>query len=338
MSCHERLLIGAGLLGEETRLLGSRPVGKGPLWDALVIDDYFSVARVGRASLARSEPSAASHALDSALRCYDKQGIMGSPEKDLRDELCGKAAGAEINSSLGALSRGHIVVSAPASKRLALSDLTLEVSALPSTTDCLHSCLLGAWTSVAMFRRPLVACFQHAYSLFPSSSIDPAMPKTVPLPRKVAQELQLVSVLAPLAASDVSVPFLASAFATDSSEYKGAFVSAPIPEDLCRALWLCSDRKGAYARLSTKPAAILSQHDPFYEEVGPTDLPPPGLRHVHLPGPWPTTSSFLSCLWALRKSVRSLPVWGTLSGPTSTSGFLLSLASKGSLCLSGLCT
>ena len=151
------------------------------------------------------------------------------PRKTCGTSFVGKAAGAEINSSLGALSRGHIVVSAPASKRLALSDLTLEVSALPSTTDCLHSCLLGAWTSVAMFRRPLVACFQHAYSLFPSSSIDPAMPKTVPLPRKVAQELQLVSVLAPLAASDVSVPFLASAFATDSSEYKGAFVSRAHP-------------------------------------------------------------------------------------------------------------
>ncbi|CAE7779878.1 unnamed protein product [Symbiodinium sp. CCMP2592] len=276
VACHERLLIGAGLLSEKNRLYGASPVGPGPFWDALVIDDYFSIARVPRASLRGSVPSPSSQALDVALECYEDAGLIGSPEKDLRDQPEGKAAGAEINSSLEALSRGHITVAAPAAKRLALSDLTLEISTMPATTDCLHACVLGAWTSIAMFRRPLVACFQHAYGLCPSSTVDSGCPKVVPLPRKVAAELQLVSVLAPVAVSDISVLFLPRLFATDSSESKGAFVSAAVPRDLSKSLWLCSDRKGAYSRMTTKAAAALQRHDPTHEEIGDCFSSPAG--------------------------------------------------------------
>ena len=119
-----------------------------------MIDDFFSIARVSQRSLRLGRPSPASEALDTALACYEGQGLLGSPEKE----------------------------------------------------DCLHSCLTGAWTSAAMYRRPVTACFQHAYSLFPASSLDPRSPKTVPLPRRVAMELQLVAVLGPLTAADVSVP------------------------------------------------------------------------------------------------------------------------------------
>ncbi|CAE7829752.1 unnamed protein product [Symbiodinium sp. CCMP2592] len=282
---HQQLLIGAGLLRDETRLLGGHPVGPGPVWDALVINDYFCVARTGRRSLLLGEPSASSSALDRALNCYAHSELIGSPEKDLRDELLGKAAGAEINSTPAAASRGHILVSAPASKRLALSELTLELSTFPATSDCLHSCLMGAWTSVALFRRPAVACFQHAYSLFPASSLEPSSPKTVPLPRRIAMELQLISLIAPLAVTDVSAPYIDRLYATDSSEHKGAYVSAAIPRELSESLWLCSDRKGAYARLASKAACILHRSDPLHEDVGhdPSEEPAEALLHAPRP-------------------------------------------------------
>ena len=58
VASHERLLIGAGLLKDEDRLQGSRPVGPGPCWDALVIDDYFCVARgLGRPFLFLAQSS-----------------------------------------------------------------------------------------------------------------------------------------------------------------------------------------------------------------------------------------------------------------------------------------
>ncbi|CAE7242937.1 unnamed protein product [Symbiodinium sp. CCMP2592] len=255
--------------------------GRGPLAAAL-IGNFFAIARVSRRSLLQGCASSSGLALDTALGCYANHGLLGSPEKDLRDQVFGKAAGAEINSSAAALARGHILVAAPSCKRLALSDLTLEVSTLPATTDCLHSCLLGAWTSAALFRRPVSACFQHAYRLFPSSSLDPGSPKIVPLPRRVAMELQLISVLAPLAATDVSVPYLPRLFATDSSEAKGAIVSAPISRELCQSLWLCSDRKGAYSRLSSRTQGILQRADPLYEDTGEDHGPEEPLP---VPGP-----------------------------------------------------
>ena len=268
-AAHERLLLGAGLLKPANRLLGSHPVGPGPCWDALVIDDYFCVARVPKSLLSclegkRSTPS--SLALASATAAYQEHGILGSPEKDLQDVVHGTAAGAEINSSSGALGRGHILVSAPASKRLAISDIGLEVASMPATTDCLHVCLLGAFTSAANFRRPVSACFHQAYQLVPSASIDAASPKVVRLPRRIAQELQLAALFAPIAVTDVSAGFLPRLFAADSSENKGAFVSAAIPQELSRSLWLTSDRKGAYAKLATRTAAILHRHDPLHEE------------------------------------------------------------------------
>ena len=130
-----------------------------------MIDDFFSIARsLGSPSFWESRPLPARPSIPHLHAMRAGQGLLGSPEKDLRDELHGKAAGAEINSSARAVARGHITVSAPAPKRLALSELTLEVSMLPATTDCLHSCLMGAWTSAAMYRRAVTACFiQHAY-------------------------------------------------------------------------------------------------------------------------------------------------------------------------------
>lgn len=40
----------------------------------------------------------------------------------------------------------------------------------------------------------------------------------IPLPRKVADELVLVSVLAPMILSDIAVPFSETLFATDASD------------------------------------------------------------------------------------------------------------------------
>ena len=297
VASHERLLIGAGLLKDEDRLQGSRPVGPGPCWDALVIDDYFCIARVPRKALLVPGPkldTPSSRALDAALGAYHTHGLSGSPEKDLRNVSQGKAAGAEITSSEKALSRGHVLVASPASKRLALSDITLEASCLSATSDCFHSCLLGAWTSVAMFRRPVSACFHKAYRLVSSASIDASAPQVVQLPRGVAQELQLVALLAPLAVSDVSARFLPRLFATDSSEKKGAIVSAPVSPSLAQSLWLTSDRKGAYARVATRASTLLKQHDPTFEEEAPdTSGSSPGSGIPSVPRPLAYNFEFL---------------------------------------------
>ncbi|CAE6922416.1 unnamed protein product [Symbiodinium sp. CCMP2592] len=77
---------------------------------------------------------------------------------------------------------------------------------------------------------------------------------------RVAMELQLISVLAPLAATDVSVPYLPRLFATDSSEAKG--------KALTRGLLLVQ--------------GILQRADPLFEDTGEDHGPEEPLP---VPGP-----------------------------------------------------
>ena len=265
---HEGLLTQAGLLTPESRVSGSLPLGAGPFWDALVIDDYFTISTIPRKEVDALSPSTctrlAKSAMDLAQAAYSEHKLLGSSEKDIVN--VSKAAGAEINAERRTLDRGVALVSAPADKRLSLSALSLEIAAMPATTDALHACLLGAWTSAGLYRRPVLCCLDAAYKLVPGSLVDPQKPKIVPLPRDVAQELVLISILGTVAATDISAPFLPLLFATDSSQKKGAICVAPISRELSQGLWLGSDRKGTYARLATKAAAILRHFDPMSEE------------------------------------------------------------------------
>ena len=57
-----------------------------------------------------------------------------------------------------------------------------------------------------LYRRPLMGIFAVAQSV-DASQVDGMHPKTVPLSRRVANELVIASVLAPLAVSDLGPLF-----------------------------------------------------------------------------------------------------------------------------------
>ena len=61
-----------------------------------------------------------------------------------------KVAGAEVNSSDAALSRGIVTVSAPVQKWLSLAVLSLRSVALPILSSALATRLAGNWTSVLL--------------------------------------------------------------------------------------------------------------------------------------------------------------------------------------------
>ena len=72
----------------------------------------------------------------------------------------------------------------------------------------------------------------------------------VPLSRKVAGELVMCAVLAPLMLSDIAVDFEDNVFATDASESRGAICSSYLGRDLSLMLSKICRTKGAYTRLS----------------------------------------------------------------------------------------
>ena len=257
LSAHEGLLVENGCLEEHDRLKGHFRVPYGPTWSGLIIDDFFTICAEPRGL--PKEESRCFETLQKVRRVYDHYKIEGSAEKDVIAEDCFKAAGAEITSTDAALDLGLCLVASPLSKRLSLSALSLRVARLPSITPRLAARLSGNWVSATLFRRCVSSVVDGFFAL--GAGLEkPGAPALVPLSRNVAQEIVLLSALAPLIASNILVEYSSEIYASDSSSVKGAYVKSWISADLSRSLWIGNDKKGNYTRLERPLRAYLRTH------------------------------------------------------------------------------
>ena len=259
---HEQLLQSVGLLNETSRVLSSRPFQGDEVCEGLVIDDYFVIAKVPRSVLV-ADPSLS--CLSTSKKVYAKHEIIGSDDKDIVGSRKAKIIGASVNASEKCQKKGHVLVAAPAEKRYALSWISFQVSQLTHTTDALHLCLIGGWTSALMFRRPFMSILQSSFQLVDMAFFNASSPKLVSLPRKVATELCLLGVLAPLCVADVAVDFCTELFATDASLNKGAIVKSRIDKDLATCLLRCCRSKGGYSKLLSPSQSVLARALDFEE-------------------------------------------------------------------------
>ena len=254
-SAHEGLLLCAGCLSPRSRMVSSRPLFDAQHAQGLVIDDYFALS-VEPIDMPAAD-TWSKHLLTKASSVYKSFGILGSIEKDVVASRQAKVVGAAINNGVDAVKQNMTTVASPAQKRLALSWISLQIASLRWTSDSLHSCLMGGWVSALLYRRPLMSVVQHAFSLVDHRQMDSSRPKLLSLPRSIADELVLLSVLCPLASTDISADFHPEVFATDSSKDKGAIVSAPISRSKAMMLHRACVSKGSYTRLIPKSTALL---------------------------------------------------------------------------------
>ncbi len=80
---------------------------------------------------------------------------------------------------------------------------------------------------------------------------------THPLPRCVAAGLVLASVLAPLAASDITVSVDPRIFALDASPHYGAICCSNPQSHILDTVWRFGKRKGGYSRLEAPQPEYL---------------------------------------------------------------------------------
>ena len=112
----------SGLLQDKGRLLSKKLIRSSPVYEGLVIDDYFAIAPAPVSSLEkRDEPSEAQRCFDAAKKVYLREGLKGSDQKGIIDEHVATVVGAEIDSRPQNVQCGVLPVGAPASKLLALS-------------------------------------------------------------------------------------------------------------------------------------------------------------------------------------------------------------------------
>ena len=162
-NAHTSFLQSYNLLCESNRLVASRPLESRSCLEGLVIDDYFCISKESA-----STPNEDSFAHSSYLRAqqaYKQYGLLGSPAKDVHSENEGKVIGAHVNSGVAARRRGLVTLATPPAKRISLSFITLRLCAQTHTTDALHLCLIGGWTSMLAYRRPLMSILDRSFHL-----------------------------------------------------------------------------------------------------------------------------------------------------------------------------
>lgn len=98
--------------------------------------------------------------------------------------------------------------------------------------------------------------FSEAHRLVDASSVDSLRPRILPLSRKIASELTVAAVLAPLAVSDLGAMFEDVVYSTDASDSHGAITSTGIPAHHV-AIWRACRSKGAYSRLKTPFESLM---------------------------------------------------------------------------------
>lgn len=107
------MLRDVGLLSEEESIKGHCPFPAGPEYQGLVIDDIFmmSVAPPGLAPVRK---------VKIAVDQYDREKVLGSPEKDIIGSSHFEVVGAEVDASRRTRSLGLVTVAAPLQNRFAM--------------------------------------------------------------------------------------------------------------------------------------------------------------------------------------------------------------------------
>ncbi|CAE7249391.1 unnamed protein product, partial [Symbiodinium sp. KB8] len=253
---HEGLLQSSGCLLGPGRLQSSHPVSSAGPWQGLIIDDYFALA-VQPGHFLNGSPSPSSLLVDRAKEGYARETVLGSDDKDVRDQRHFKVAGAEVDSSGPTVAEGKTLCGYPVGKRLALAAASVRAAQCPALSEELVSTLCGSWVSCLLYRRCLMSALDKLFALGRTQAA-PSCPGSdlKPLSRTVASELQLLAVLAPVAVSDLSVTPEVSLQLWLASDFKGAAVS--LDSSRC-----CRPPPGEDEELMTPDAPSLHVDKPF---------------------------------------------------------------------------
>ncbi len=263
---HSSLLQSYGLLKKASRLTGDWFIYEDEVVDGLIIDDYCVISKEWSQGLEISD-AASVRSLGIAKKAYTDYGLIGSDGKDVVGADIFKFAGAEVVSSSDSVARGVVSLGAPYAKRLGLGLLSAAVSSLRQTSDAVIASVVGSWVSVLLYRRPLMAVMNQLFKVVPPDELNTEFPLLRPLRRAAAEELQILSVLAPITCSNLSAPFGEEVYATDASNLGGGIAVAKADEAVVKIGWRSADRKGSNIPMMRRSQAILASHDVDFEEL-----------------------------------------------------------------------
>ena len=105
-AAHRNCLAGVGLLTPDEELRSDRAFRGRDVLQGLVIDDYFAIS-VEECCNAKGSTSLAMQRFEKAKDCCEREGLLGSDDKDMKGADSSKAIGGELLYILP-LAPGHL--------------------------------------------------------------------------------------------------------------------------------------------------------------------------------------------------------------------------------------
>lgn len=224
------------------------PVPRGSFIELLAIDDHVGIQRLLREEYLANKTCRDSHVFALAEEAYKQVGLVQHEQKRKRNLLQATILGCDFDGDQG-------IASAPRDRLSVLALLTMAVVIQGTCTPKLLSIILGCWVHALLYRRILFSVLDAVFREGQGLSAD----QVFCLSSRSRNELQTLSVLAPMAHSDLRVTYAPDIYTTDASPWGGAVCKAFVGQSVTRELWRHSEQKGYYTRLENPIAALLTE-------------------------------------------------------------------------------
>ena len=238
----------AGALQEHERVAYRKPFPRGKFFEFLSIDDHLGLQVLSRSAHRAAIAARDTEVFTKASTAYKAVGLVQHPKKKKRNVTSGIFLGAEVDGIAGK-------VSAPRHRIGLLMLCTSLVACKGVCTPKLLAAIVGSWVSVLMFRRPIMSIMEAVFS----EGHNRPQNKVFNLSRQARNELLALSVLGPMAQTNLRTRTLPKIFCMDASPHGSGICQVDEAEEVVAELWRHSEQRGFYTRLASPVAAVLEE-------------------------------------------------------------------------------
>lgn len=238
----------ADCMRPEECLLYRQPVPRGPFYELLTIDDHIGLQKMPKGGSKNAAYNRDVTVFQAANRAYETVKLTAHPGKMRRRDTHATVLGAELDGSRGRCS-------APRERIALLSYITCIVICKGLLTRQLLQGLLGCWTHVLLFRRPLFAILDKVYHEGESFPAD----LVFRMSSQCRHELLLLCLLAPCMQTDMRVEVAPNLYMLDASPFGGGLCQAAFSSTGAEELWRRTEQRGFYTCLQQGAGAALRE-------------------------------------------------------------------------------
>ena len=249
-ACHERVLEKHGCLKASDKLVYGENLPDSDVLEGVYVDDHLVIGRIKKNDLNGERRDL--NVLRASRAAYTGANLPLS-NKSYEDQDRFVAWGTEVQGDAG-------LVGVPASKRLQLSILALELCCQGVVTKSMARGLLGLFIHPFCHRRELMCVFQRSFVWVNSLDDDQVVHK---IPADILDEWLMAALCMGIAFSDIRLPVDDYITCSDATPSAGGVVGCAVSPAFADLLYDSSDEVGYPARLDAPGGRGASPEDLF---------------------------------------------------------------------------